>query len=112
MKKSTLNPVYAILTNQTVNDADRADAVAEIEAEVRKNAEKAEANRNLYSTAHDVVMAHLSDTPRTSADLFVECESELPEGFSLSKLRYALRVYWSDEVVTHSDTPVNTFTAK
>lgn len=85
------------------NVPELANEYAELQAELDKNAAKAQANRDLYATAHDVVMAHLGSTPVTVTDLFAACESELPEGFSKSKIQYALLNYWSDEVVKHEN---------
>ena len=91
------------IANYIKNVPELATEYAELRAELDKNAAKAEANRELYAAAHDVVMAHLSDTPQTVADLFNACESELPENFSKSKVQYAIREYWANEVVKHEN---------
>jgi hypothetical protein len=44
-------------------------------------------------------MAVLTETPVTLNDWYEACASELPEGFSKSKMQYAVRTYWTDEVV-------------
>ena len=85
------------------NVPELANEYAELQAELDKNAAKAQANRDLYATAHDVVMAHLTDTPVTVAELFAACEDELPEGFSKSKIQYAVRELWGAEVVKHEN---------
>ena len=99
MKKNTMTTIAAYIKNVP----ELANEYAELQAELDKNAAKAQANRDLYATAHDVVMAHLDSTPVTVTDLFAACESELPEGFSKSKVQYALLNYWSDEVVKHDN---------
>jgi len=99
MKKNTMTTIAAYIKNVP----ELANEYAELQAELDKNAAKAQANRALYSTAHDVVMAHLTSTPVTVTDLFAACESELPEGFSKSKIQYALLNYWADEVVKHEN---------
>jgi len=99
MKKNTMTTIAAYIKNVP----ELANEYAELQAELDKNAAKAQANRDLYATAHDVVMAHLGSTPVTVTDLFAACESELPEGFSKSKIQYALLNYWSDEVVKHEN---------
>lgn len=99
MKKNTMTAIAAYIKNVP----ELANEYAELQAELDKNAAKAQANRDLYATAHDVVMAHLSNTPVTVTDLFTACESELPDGFSKSKVQYALLNYWSDEVVKHEN---------
>ena len=85
------------------NVPELANEYAELAAELAKNDAKAQANRDLYAQAHDVVMAHLTDTPVTVADLFTACESELPEKFSKSKVQYAMRELWASEVVKHDN---------
>ena len=79
--------------------SDVADAVDEMKAEVQKGEDKAAANRALYATAHDVVFSKLSDKPMTIADIWEAVKDEIPEGFTKSKLQYAMREYWGDEVV-------------
>ena len=104
MKKSTIYTIHAMLHNEVISDEAREEAMNDIDAEVAKNDTKVAANRQLYATAYDVVMAHLNDTPQTSADLFAACENELPEGFTKGRLQYALREYWADKVTVTEDT--------
>ena len=99
MKKNTMTTI----ANYIKNVPELATEYAELAAELNKNEAKAQANRELYATAHDIVMAHLDATPVTVADLFTACEGELPEGFSKSKVQYALSNYWADEVVKHDN---------
>ena len=81
----------------------------EIANELAKGAEKAQANRDLYAQAHDVVIGALSATPVTIGELFTEVENDLPEGFSKGKVQYAITRLWADEVVKHEG-KVNTYT--
>jgi hypothetical protein len=83
----------------------------EIVAELNKGAEKAQANRDLYEQAKDVVLSALSDTPATIAEIYAEVEDDLPEGFSKGKVQYAITRLWADEVVKHEG-KVNTYTRK
>ena len=99
MKKNTMQTLVAFLATQTELPADVAIAADEMRAELAKNEAKAQANREAYSAAHDVVMAHVTNTPQTVAEIFTACETELPDGFSKSKVQYALLNYWADEVV-------------
>lgn len=99
MKKNTMTTIAAYIKNVP----ELANEYAELQAELDKNAAKAQANRDLYATAHDVVMAHLDSTPVTVTELYASCEDELPDGFSKSKIQYALLNYWSDEVVKHDN---------
>ena len=96
MKKTTLNTILSLVS--TI-DTPEAEAVrAEINAELSKGAEKAEANRSLYEQAKDIVIGALSDTPVTLAELYEEVKGELPEGFTRNKVQYALGHYWESEV--------------
>lgn len=99
MKKATMTAI----ANYIQNVPELATEYAELAAELNKNEAKAQANRELYATAHDVVMAHLNATPVTVAELYASCEDELPDNFSKSKVQYALSNYWADEVVKHDN---------
>ena len=94
MKKNTM----ITITNYLKNVPELANEYAELAAELAKGEAKAQANRDMYAAAHDVVMAHLTDTPVTVAELTAACGDELPEGFTKSKVQYALLNYWADEV--------------
>ena len=96
MTKNTMMTLVNYLTNNDIPEL--ADVKAEILAQYAKNEEKAQANRDLYAQAHDVVMGVIDETPRTVAEIYEACEDELPEGFTKSKLQYALRASWSSEV--------------
>ena len=97
MKKTTMTAIYNYLSKNDIPEL--ADAFADIKAEFAKNEAKAQANRELYAEAHDVVMEALGYDPITIADLYEKCADVLPEGFSKSKVQYAMREYWKDEVV-------------
>ena len=113
MKKSTLEAIRNYLNGDST--VDLSVLKAEIDAEWDKTAVKARANAEAYAAAHDVVMAKLASdpTPMTAKELYAECENDLPEGFTPSKLQYALTRMWQDEV-TKDDTTKgpNTYTAK
>ena len=85
----------------------------EIVAELAKGAEKAQANRDLYEAAHDVVMngLRMASSPVTIGELFDSIESELPEGFSKGKVQYAITRLWANEVVK-TEGKVNTYSVK
>ena len=85
----------------------------EIVAELSKGEAKAQANRDLYAQAHDVVMGGLrmATNPVTIGELFESIESELPEGFSKGKVQYAITRLWADEVV-RTEGKVNTYSVK
>ena len=95
MKKTTMTTIAAYIKNVP----ELAAEYAELQAELDKNAEKAQANRDLYAAAHDVVMATLSDKPMTMAELWEAMKDNVPEGMTKSKVQYALRELWAAEVV-------------
>ena len=87
------------------------DVRDEIVAELSKGAEKAQANRDLYAQAKDIVLGALSDKPATIGEIYAEVEDKLPEGFSKGKVQYAITRLWADEVVKHEG-KVNGYTRK
>ena len=98
MKKSTLTSIVALLNGETV---DTEALKAEVEAELNKGAEKAQANRDLYDKAHAVVIKAMSKltAPAPICEIFAEVESALPEGMTKGKFQYAVTRLWSDEIV-------------
>lgn len=96
MKKATLKNLVAYLNGETVTNID--EIKAELEAELTKGEAKAQANRDLYASAHDAVMDAITNEPQTIAEIYEACKDELPEGFSKSKVQYAILNYWNAEV--------------
>ena len=109
MKKASLQSLVSFLNGETVDNI--AEIKAEIEAELAKGAEKAQANRDLYASAKDIVIGALSDTPVTIGELYDEIAEDLPEGFSKGKVQYAITRLWADEVVK-TEGKVNTYSRK
>ncbi len=103
MKKSTIAVLVSYLDGATLTNLD--EIRDELQAELDKGAEKAAANRALYDAAKDAVLAGLTDTPVTIAELFEAVADTLPEGFTRSKMQYAISNYWADEVVKHDGRP-------
>lgn len=97
MTKNMMKSLVAYLNGETV--ADIAEIKASLEAELAKNEAKAQANRDLYAAAHDVVIGALTDKPVTLAELWETVKDTVPEGMSKSKIQYALRELWTAEVV-------------
>jgi hypothetical protein len=109
MTKAIMN---SILNTIASIDTPEAETIRNaINAELAKGAEKAQANRDLYATAHDVVIGALSDTPVTIAELYEEIADNLPEGFSKGKVQYAITRLWADEV-TKVEGKVNSYARK
>ena len=95
MKKNTLRTIV----NYIKNVPELAAEYAELAAEIQKDEDKARANRALYDAAKGVVIDNLpTDKGITASELFEACEDDLPEGFTKSKMQYALSNYWTAEV--------------
>lgn len=107
MKKNTMNTILSLIANI---DTPEAEAVrSELKAELNKGAEKAQANRELYEQAREVVLSELGETPVTVAELYEAVKDSLPEGFTKAKVQYALGHYWETDVVKHEG-KVNSYT--
>ena len=111
MKKSTMQSLVDYLNGATINDLEKIKE--ELEAELNRNAEKAAANRELYESAKSVIFEgfRVAGTPVTIAELYEEIKDELPQGFSKSKVQYAVTRLWSDEIVK-TEGKTNTYTVK
>lgn len=109
MKKATMEAIVAYLTEQDALPEVR----EELNAELAKNAEKAEANRNLYAEAHDVVIGVMAGltAPATIADIYAEVKNDLPEGMTQGKVQYAITRLWANEFVK-TEGKVNTYALK
>lgn len=107
MKKSTLQTIASYINAHNI--AELANVYDEIVAELNKSAEKAQANRDLYDQAKEIVLGELGETPATIGELYAAVADKLPEGFTKAKVQYAMTHYWSDEVVKHEG-KVNSYT--
>lgn len=94
MKKSTMKSLVSYLTETGALP----EVLEELNAELSKGEEKAQANRSLYETAKPIILGALSETPATIQEIYDEIASELPEGFTKSKVQYAITRMWQDEV--------------
>ena len=97
MKKNTITALY----NYFVKNDDTIDlsaVVEDIRTEYEKSAAKVNAKMDAYEQAKPIVLSAIADAPLTVKDIFAVCEDELPDGFSASKIQYALLHYWNDEV--------------
>lgn len=111
MTKAIMNSILSTIASI---DTPEADAIrVAINAELAKGAEKAQANRDLYASAHDVVIGALSkiSAPVTISELYDEVASVLPEGMTKGKMQYAVTRLWTDEIVKTVD-KVNTYSLK
>jgi hypothetical protein len=107
MKKTTMNTILSLIA--TIDTPEAETVRAELTAELNRGAEKAQANRELYEQAKEIVLSELGDTPVTVAELYEVIKDKLPDGFTKAKVQYALGHYWESEVVKH-DGKVNSYT--
>ena len=118
MKKATLSAIVNYLSDNLPyaeeNEKDFLQtAINEINAELTKGEAKAQANRDLYAQAHDVIIAMMAKLtePAPLSEIFNEVKSDLPEGFTKGKMQYAITRLWSDEIVK-TEGKVNTYALK
>ena len=111
MKKVSLQSIVSYIDSHDI--AELADIRNEIVAELNKGAEKAQANRDLYEQAHDVVIGALANVtaPVTIGELFDEVAPNLPDGMTKGKVQYAMTRLWVDEIVK-TEGKVNTYSLK
>lgn len=102
MKKSTLENLCNYLNGD--NTVDVATLREEVTAEYDRVTAKSRANTALYNAAHDVVMAcEAWAEPMTVKELWPLVETNMPEDFTPSKLQYAFREKWPQEVERHDN---------
>ena len=111
MKKASLQSLVSFINDNAIEPL--YGIRDEIVAELDKGAEKAQANRDLYDKAHDVVIKAMSKltAPAPIAEIFAEVESTLPDGFTKGKFQYAVTRLWADEIVK-TEGKVNTYSLK
>ena len=109
MTKNTMNTILSLIANI---DTPEANEVREtLTAELNKGAERKAQTAELYEAVKPIVFGVLTDTPATIAEIFDEIESELPDGFTKSKLQYAITRLWKDEI-TKVEGKVNGYALK
>lgn len=111
MKKSTMIALVSYLNGATVDNLD--EIKAELEAELNRNVEKAAANRELYEAAKSIIFEgfRVAGAPVTIAELYEEIKDELPDGFSKSKVQYAVTRLWANEI-TKVEGKTNAYTVR
>jgi len=103
MKKGTMQTIVNYINANGVEEL--FGVRDEIVAELNKNAEKAQANRDLYDEAKAVVMENLDETPVTIGELYEAIEDKLPEGFTKGKLQHGITKLWVAEIVKIEGNP-------
>ena len=111
MKKTTIQTLVSYLNGTPVDNL--AEIKEELEKELNRNAEKAQANRDLYASAHDVVINALASAsaPVTMSELWEAVDGNLPDGMTKGKVQYAVTRLWSDEIVK-TEGKVNAYSLK
>jgi hypothetical protein len=108
MKKSTITAIVNYINDNAVEAL--YEVRDELTAELNKGAEKAQANRELYDSAKEVVLSELAVATEavTISELYEAVADKLPEGFTKGKLQYAVTRLWTDAIV-RIEGKVNTY---
>ena len=109
MTKNTMNTILSLIA--TINTPEAEAVRNELTAELNKGAERKAQTAELYESVKPIVFGALSETPVTIGELFTEIEDVLPEGFTKSKLQYAVTRLWKDEL-TKVEGKVNAYAIK
>ena len=109
MKKVSLQTLVNYIDTNAI--AELSEIRDEIANELARNEVKAQANRDAYTEAKDVIFRALTKTPVTISELYEEVKDELPDGFTKAKVQYAVTRLWKDEVVK-TEGKVNTYSVK
>ena len=109
MTKNTMNTILSLIA--TIDTPEANEVREALTAELNKGAERKAQTAELYESVKPIVFGALSETPATISEIFEEIEGELPEGFSKSKLQYAITRLWKDEV-TKVEGKVNGYAIK
>jgi hypothetical protein len=106
-----MNSILSVIS--TIDTPEAEEIRTAINAELAKGEAKAQANRELYASAHDVVINALAvaTAPVTMAELYEAVEGDLPEGMTKGKVQYAITRLWSDEIVK-TEGKVNAYALK
>lgn len=108
MKKVSLQSLISFIDSMNAQGSAPQEIMEirdEIANELAKGAEKAQANRDLYTAAHDVVIDALSDAPATIAEIYEAIKDNLPDGMTKAKVQYAITRLWKDEIVKVDGSP-------
>lgn len=98
MKKSTLEAIRNYLNGD--DTVDLTIVREEVNNEWERLNAKRVANATMYDEAHEVFCSIMSGKrPMTVKDIFTLGADEWPSDFTSSKLGYAIRNYWKDEIV-------------
>ena len=98
MTKEIMNTIYTTLN--TVDFENKPAVMEALEKELHRNDRIKAEKAALYEQAKETVLEVLrtASGPATVSEIFEACESQLPIGFSKSKIQYGLTHYWTEEV--------------
>lgn len=118
MKKATMTALVSYLNDMIAMNGGKTDteefivnARDELTAELNKGADEKARKAEMYESVKPIVFRALSETPVTISELHAEIAKDLPEGFTKSKLQYAITRLWKDEV-TKVEGRVNSYAIK
>ena len=111
MTKTIMNSILSTIA--TIDTPEAEEIRNAIQKELAKGEAKAQANRDLYASAHDVVINALASAtaPVTMSELWDAVDGDLPEGMTKGKVQYAVTRLWSDEIVK-TEGKVNAYALK
>ncbi len=111
MTKTIMNSILSVIASIDTPEAEEIRTA--ITAELTKGEAKAQANRDLYASAHDVVIGALASAsaPVTIGELFEAVEENLPTGMTKGKVQYAVTRLWVVEVAK-TEGKVDTYSLK
>ena len=98
MTKEIMSAIYTVLN--TVDFEGKEIVMEAVEKELHRN-DRVKAEKDAaYAAAKPTVLEALriAEKPATVAEIFAECEKELPEGFTKNQVGYGLTHYWTEEV--------------
>lgn len=111
MTKEIMNAIYNTLN--TVEFENKPAVMEALEKELHRNDRVKAEKEAAYTAAKPAVLEALriAGKPATVAEIFAECEKELPDGFTKNQVGYGLTHYWTDSVVK-IEGKVNTYQLK
>lgn len=102
MKKNVFEMVVAMVNGQNVENMEYLRE--EINAEWARMTKKANTNRTIYENAKEIAFELMNGAePMTVKELYVMGEDRWSEGFTPSKLQYAMIHYWNDAIIKHEN---------
>lgn len=114
---TNINALYNVLNNYEGMDTETRMVLEDLVAQFEQKEEKAKSKRAEKAAAYEAAWPVVEEAMKaigsaaTVADIFNECEKNLPEGFTKSRISYGMTHYWTDRVVK-TEGKVNTYALK